>query len=228
MHIMFAKAIMKTAARLKPISSIVALALATLVCSTHGALAADNSGVFNVLDFGAKGDGTNHDTGAIQKAIDACAANGGGQVLLPGGKTFLSGAIILCSGIDFHLASGAVLKGSERWQDYGQAGALLFAKDATNLSISGDGMLDGNDKAVWQKLADELAGGDVNKPGWWPQSFCGIWWPFGRSPGDKTLVAGQADDDYSGRLQAGAHPRHHPPQRTELDGASGRVRGPGD
>ena len=93
--------------------------------------------------------------------------------------------------MDFHLARGAVLKGSARWQDYGSPGALLFAKDATGVSISGDGVLDGNDKAVWQKLADEQANGNVNNPGWWPQSFCGVWWPFGRSATDKTLAAGR-------------------------------------
>ena len=124
------------------------------------------SGVYNVLDYGAKGDGAANDTAAIQKAVDTCTAQGGGQVVLPGGKTFLSGAVTLKTAVDFHLARGAVLKGSARWQDYGQAGALLFAKDATGISISGDGVLDGNDKAVWQKLADEEAGGDVNKPGW--------------------------------------------------------------
>ena len=145
------------------------------------ARAVDKSGICNVLDYGAKGDGANDDTAAIQKAVDDCAANGGGQVVLPGGKTFLTGAIMLHGGIDFHLARGSVLKGSARWQDYGEAGALLFAKDANDISISGDGVLDGNDHAVWQKLADEQAGGNVNKPGWWPQSFCSVWWPFGRS-----------------------------------------------
>jgi polygalacturonase len=162
-----------------------------LLLAAFATCAADLPGTYNVLDFGAKGDGTNNDTAAIQQAVDACAANGGGQVVLPGGKIYLTGAITLRSGIDFHLARGAVLKGSARWQDYGEAGALLFAKDANGVSISGDGVLDGNDKAVWQELADETAGGDVNKPGWWPQSFCGVWWPFGRSAADKTLAAGR-------------------------------------
>ena len=99
---------------------------------------------------------------------------------------------MLCSDVDFRLMRGAVLKGSSRWQDYGAAGALLFARDATNLTISGDGTLDGNDHAVWQQLADEEAGGDIKQTGWWPQSFCGVWWPFGRSATDKTLAPGRS------------------------------------
>ncbi len=146
---------------------------------------------YNVLDFGAQGNGVNDDTVAIQRAVDTCVAQGGGQVLLPGGKTFLSGAITLGSHVDFHVARGAILKGSARWQDYGTAGALLFARDATGVSISGDGLVDGNDQAIWQKLADETAGGDVNKPGWWPQSFCGVWWPFGRAATETNLVPGR-------------------------------------
>ncbi|PAU63475.1 glycosyl hydrolase family 28-related protein [Pseudomonas sp. PICF141] len=47
--------------------------------------------IFNVQNFGAKGDGITDDTAAIQSAIDAAAAAGGGQVYLPTGTYIVSG-----------------------------------------------------------------------------------------------------------------------------------------
>jgi len=173
-------------ARWAAVLVLAAMVVLPLICG----YAAD-TGVFNVLDFGARGDGTNNDTVAIQKAIDACASQGDGQVVLPSGKTFLTGALTLHSGMDFHLANGAVLKGSANWRDYGHPGALLFAKDATNITVSGNGILDGNDRAVWQQLADEEAGGDVNKAGWWPESFTGDWWPFDKLPNQPQTHGGR-------------------------------------
>jgi len=147
------------------------------------AVAADTPAIFNVLDYGALGNGTNDDTTGVQSAVDACARSGGGQVLLPSGRTFLTGAVTLRSGVDFRVDNGSVLKGSPNWRDYGHAGALLFAKDAKGITLSGNGIIDGNDDAVWQHLANEENGGDVHREGWWPQSFTGDWWPFGKVPG---------------------------------------------
>src|SRR5205823_3209319 len=73
-------------------------------------LAADRvpSQTFNVLDYGAIADGRSINTNAIRKAINACAAAGGGRVWLPAG-TYLTGPIVLKSGIDLHVAEGATI-----------------------------------------------------------------------------------------------------------------------
>jgi len=51
-------------------------------------------GVYNVVDFGAVGDGKTLNTKAIQAAIDVCTKNAGGTVVLPAGK-FVSGTIFI-------------------------------------------------------------------------------------------------------------------------------------
>jgi polygalacturonase len=170
---------------------IILILILTRAAYAGSVASAGENGVLNVLDFGAKGDGKTIDTVAIQKTIDACAAMGGGQVLLPAGKTFLSGALTLRSGVDLHISTGATLKGSADWRDYLPSGSLLFAKDAANISLTGSGTIDGNDSALWQKLADEEAGGDINKDGWWPESFIGDWWPFGKKPGEPDKGGGR-------------------------------------
>ena len=71
----------------------------------------------SVKDRGAAGDGVSPDTGAIQKAIDDCFESGGGEAVIPEG-TYLSGDLVLRSGVTLRLLSGAVLLGCRDVSEY--------------------------------------------------------------------------------------------------------------
>ena len=108
--------------------------------------------------YGAKGDGATKDTAAIQKAIDVCAEKGGGTVELSAG-TYVSAPILLKSNINFHLDKGATLLGSPDHGDYPpqiefhlpDLQPLVGAVHATNVSITGEGTIDGNGKSWWEE-----------------------------------------------------------------------------
>jgi hypothetical protein len=71
----------------------------------------------DVRDLGAVGDGKRPCTPAIQKAIDQCAARGGGTVRLPAG-TWLTGTVYLESNLTLVLDKGCTLLGSRKHEDY--------------------------------------------------------------------------------------------------------------
>ncbi|MDP2990692.1 MAG: glycosyl hydrolase family 28-related protein, partial [Kiritimatiellota bacterium] len=58
--------------------------------------------VFDVRDFGAKGDGVNDDTTSIQKAIDEAGKQGGGQVRIPAGRYAVSTTLLIRKGVALH------------------------------------------------------------------------------------------------------------------------------
>ena len=74
-------------------------------------------GFFVVTDYGAVGDGEAKDTAAIQKAIDAATAAGGGTIYFPAGK-YLSVTIFFKNNVALHLEAGATLLGSTDLNDY--------------------------------------------------------------------------------------------------------------
>lgn len=118
---------------------------------------------YMITDFGAVADGKTTNTEAINAAVSACAANGGGRVVIPGGGTYLSGTIWLKSNVELHIETGAVLLGSPSLEDYCTeddyeqnfgveaemwTGAhLIAAVECENVSLTGNGTIDGNSEA---------------------------------------------------------------------------------
>jgi polygalacturonase len=109
-------------------------ALSALVLFLGGSISAKD---FNVLDFGAKGDGATLDTAAIQRAIDAAAENSG-TVLIPRRHTFLVATLELKGGIDFHLDGTLLI--STNQGDYTGDGVIM-ASNAPDLKITGSGKI---------------------------------------------------------------------------------------
>ena len=93
---------------------------------------------FNVLDFGAKGDGATLDTVAIQRTIDA--ASKGGTVLIPHKYTFLIATLDLKGGINFQLEGTLLI--STNHNDYAGDG-VITASNSPDLKITGGGEIIG-------------------------------------------------------------------------------------
>lgn len=129
---------------------------------------------WNVRDFGASGDGTTLDTAAVQAALDAAHAAGGGTVIVPAG-TFLVGTLDLKSHVTLHLAAQGRLLGSPDPAHYAAGRGippgngnivLLSASDAENIAIEGPGTIDGNGAAFFTGQGDMTGPGQNSAQGY--------------------------------------------------------------
>lgn len=135
-------------------------AVASLVVAAEAPAAAGTARV-SIGESGAVADGKTLNTRAIQDAIDALAAKGGGTIVVPAGK-FLTGALFLKPGVNLHLEKDAVLLGSTNIEDYplrptrieGHTEpwrpALVNASKCDKLQITGEGTIQGGGKPFWE------------------------------------------------------------------------------
>ncbi len=127
--------------------------LPAALASPAGAQTGTAGGPFDVRERGAKGNGRDLDTAALQGAIDACHAAGGGTVRVPAG-TYLTKPLELRSFVTLHLEAGATILGSPRLEDYPVEGrdasgeseraGVVTCRDAERVAIVGRGTIDGN------------------------------------------------------------------------------------
>ena len=98
----------------------------------------------SATEFGAAADGRTVSTAQLQKAIDECAATGGGVVTFAPGR-YLTGTLFLRSHVELRLERGARILGDTRVKDrnvYPKRG-LIYAEDIEDAGISGQGTIDG-------------------------------------------------------------------------------------
>ncbi|MEO6406858.1 MAG: glycoside hydrolase family 28 protein [Ferruginibacter sp.] len=169
---------------------------------------------FNIISYGAKADGIALNTVFINKAIDECNKKGGGVVVIPTGL-WITGPLVLKSNVNLHLQRNAVLQFTtdlaqyklveSNWEGYPSARnqSPISATNATNIAITGYGIIDGNgdawrmvkkDKLTSTQWKNKLASGGVEEKGTWYPSQSSLKGSKTENPG--VLLNGKILNDY--------------------------------
>ncbi|ADY51370.1 glycoside hydrolase family 28 [Pseudopedobacter saltans DSM 12145] len=125
--------------------------------------------IYDIVKFGAKGDNQTVNTVAIQKAIDACTADGGGSVYIHDG-IYVTGTLELKDNVTLFVQAGSILRASSNHADYPQKICafkyyrgnehyqLIYAEGKKNIGITGGGIIDGfshGDNWPWRGKSNE-------------------------------------------------------------------------
>jgi hypothetical protein len=112
---------------------------------------------------GAVADGRTNNAVLIQQLIDKMSAAGGGRIVVPPGN-FMTGSLFLKSNVELHIELGGVLLGSHSVNDYrkvaGKA-SLIFADHQQNISITGEGIIDGQGQELMLDVFQKLRSGEL-------------------------------------------------------------------
>src|SRR5688572_19816412 len=120
---------------------------------------------FNILKYGAKSDGFTLNTVSINNAIADCSKKGGGVVIIPTGM-WVTGPVTLQNNVNLHLQRNAVLQFTKdlnqyklvegNWEGLPQMRnqSPISATNATNIAITGFGIIDGGGDA-WRMVKKE-------------------------------------------------------------------------
>ena len=139
---------------------IISAAIAFLAASCSHS----SQNIYNIADYGAEASETTDNAAAIQRAIDACADAGGGTVVVPAGKTFMTGPLHLCSNMELRLEPGSrllanpdesIYRESAFGENEGEGMMWISGKDLENISFSGTGTIDGNGVAFMGAELDD-------------------------------------------------------------------------
>jgi polygalacturonase len=151
---------------------------------------------FNITNYRAAADGKSDCKPAIDKAIAACIAAGGGRVVIPPGVWFVRGPIHLKSGVNLHLVKGATVRFSTIPTDYLPTvltrfesnevmnfSPLIYAHNQENIAITGSGTFDGR----------------AGKKTWWD------WKSSGRKDSESLRQMGEENVPANDRVFGGVH-----------------------
>jgi polygalacturonase len=167
-----------------------------------------NAERIDMRQAGANPSGIKLNTVLINKTIEKLNANGGGTLLFPAGK-YLTGAIKMKSNITIELEAGATLLFSDNFDDYlpyvemrhegimmKSFSPLIYAVDAENITIKGEGKIDGQGKKWWDEffrvIIDLKNNGkrDINK-------YQTMW----DQVNDAKVIGSEINEDYAEALQ---------------------------
>ncbi|KAI4317376.1 hypothetical protein L6164_025248 [Bauhinia variegata] len=153
---------------MKSLFAVLFMLMVASPCLCSRIMADDQNRHFDVVKYGAKGDGQNDDSQAFLKVWhDVCGAKGSPILLIPKGKTFLLHPIVFngackSESINVQLQGDLVTPKSVdawKWPDNSKDAWIKFS-DINGLVVNGGGKIDGQGASLWKCSSN----GDCHRP----------------------------------------------------------------